>query len=57
MPGAFNLDFVAKNQEERADNVIPGTNAEVVSQIEKDIENFREKHKLLKVVVLWTANT
>ena len=57
MPGAFNLDFVAKNQEERADNVIPGTNAEVVSQIEKDIENFREKHKLSKVVVLWTANT
>ena len=31
MPGAFNLEFVASNQKERADNIIPGNNKEVVN--------------------------
>lgn len=37
--------------------MIEGNNQEVVAQLQKDIENFRDTNKLEKVIVLWTANT
>lgn len=57
LPAIFDLDFVATNQEQRADNVIKGTKAEAVEQVRKDIRNFKESNKLDKVILLWTANT
>ncbi|OEL14790.1 Inositol-3-phosphate synthase [Dichanthelium oligosanthes] len=57
LPGIFNPDFVAANQGARANNLIQGTKKEQVEQIKKDIREFKEKTKVDKVVVLWTANT
>lgn len=58
LPGIYYEDFIALNQKERADNVLPGQNKmEHLEKIRKDIRNFKESNKLDKVLVLWTANT
>ncbi|MBA0761069.1 hypothetical protein Gotri_023767, partial [Gossypium trilobum] len=57
LPGIYDPDFIAANQGERANNVIKGTKKEQVQQVIKDIKEFKEKNKVDKVVVLWTANT
>ncbi|CAN4097267.1 unnamed protein product [Withania somnifera] len=57
LPGIYDPDFIAANQESRANNVIKGTKKEQIDQIIKDIREFKEKNKVDKVVVLWTANT
>uniref|UniRef100_A0A8C6UGA9 inositol-3-phosphate synthase n=1 Tax=Neogobius melanostomus TaxID=47308 RepID=A0A8C6UGA9_9GOBI len=50
-------DFIAANQESRADNVLTGTIAEQMEQIRADIRDFRGSEGVDKVIVLWTANT
>merc|ERR1719471_230190 len=50
-------DFIAANQSDRADNVLPGSKWDHVEQIRADIRDFKEKKDLDKVIVLWTANT
>ncbi|KAL0909667.1 hypothetical protein M5K25_020555 [Dendrobium thyrsiflorum] len=57
LPGIYDPDFIAANQDSRANNVIKGTKSEQVQQIIKDIREFKENNKVDKVVVLWTANT
>lgn len=59
LPSIYYPDFIAANQEDRADNVIPGTKASMahVEQIRKDIQTFKSQHGLDKVIVQWTANT
>ncbi|KAL6982355.1 inositol-3-phosphate synthase [Sarracenia purpurea var. burkii] len=57
LPGVHDPDFIAANQGSRANNLIKGTKQEQVQQIIKDIREFKEKNKVDKVVVLWTANT
>jgi len=57
LPAVFDKDFVANNQESRADNVISGTKQEQLDQLRKDICDFKMKNAVDKVVVLWTANT
>ncbi|EAY88873.1 hypothetical protein OsI_10350 [Oryza sativa Indica Group] len=57
LPGIYDPDFIAANQGSRANNVIKGTKKEQMEQIIKDIREFKEKSKVDKVVVLWTANT
>lgn len=59
LPSIYYPDFIASNQEDRADNVIPGREPcwDHVEQIRKDIREFKEKNGLDKVVILWTANT
>eukprot|EP00904_Undaria_pinnatifida_P003918 jgi/Undpi1/13527/HiC_scaffold_8.g03186.m1 len=57
LPSIYFPDFIAANQSERADNVLKGSKQEQMDQIRKDIREFKEKNKLDKVVVLWTANT
>lgn len=58
MPGLYYPDFIAGNQAERTDNVIPGNDKwQHVMQIKKDILNFKASNGLEKVIVLWTANT
>lgn len=37
LPGIYNADFIAANQDSRANNVIKGTKKEQVDQIIKDI--------------------
>ncbi|KAI8991390.1 hypothetical protein BDF20DRAFT_831433 [Mycotypha africana] len=58
LPSIYYPDFIAANQEDRADNLIPGNNKRAhVNQIRKDIRDFKANNGLDKVIVLWTANT
>ncbi|OAL70001.1 inositol-3-phosphate synthase [Trichophyton violaceum] len=59
LPSVYYPDFIAANQEERADNVLPGSKAcwEHVEKIQKDIRDFKAANGLDKVLVMWTANT
>jgi myo-inositol-1-phosphate synthase len=59
LPSIYYPDFIAANQEDRADNLIPGSKACMahVEQIRKDIRDFKAANGLDKVIVQWTANT
>uniref|UniRef100_A0A1A8RF40 inositol-3-phosphate synthase n=1 Tax=Nothobranchius rachovii TaxID=451742 RepID=A0A1A8RF40_9TELE len=50
-------DFIAANQDSRADNVLTGTMAEQMEQVRADIRDFKLSSGVDKVIVLWTANT
>ncbi|XP_038584165.1 inositol-3-phosphate synthase 1-A-like [Micropterus salmoides] len=56
-PSIYIPEFIAANQENRADNVLTGTMAGQVEQIRADIRDFRQSSGVDKVIVLWTANT
>ena len=56
-PAVYRPDFIAANQSDRADNVVLGSAEQQMTTIRHDIRNFKEKHNLDKVIVLWTANT
>ena len=58
LPSIYYPDFIAANQEARADNVIPGEDKQVhLDQIRADIRKFKADNELDRVVVFWTANT
>jgi len=58
LPSVYYPDFIAANQEERADNCLPGDDKmKHLEQIRKDIRDFKAANGVDKVVVLWTANT
>jgi myo-inositol-1-phosphate synthase len=57
LPSVYFPDFIAANQGERADNVLSGTKQEQMDHLRKDIQDFKKKNGLDKVIVLWTANT
>ena len=58
LPSVYYPDFIAANQEERADNFLPGDDKQVhLDQIRKDIRDFKKANDLDKIVVFWTANT
>ncbi|KAH9906698.1 Myo-inositol-1-phosphate synthase [Xylariomycetidae sp. FL2044] len=59
LPSIYYPDFIAANQEDRADNVIPGSKASMahVEKIRQDIRDFKAQNGLDKVIVQWTANT
>jgi len=55
LPAALNPDFIAANQADRADNVMTGSNLELIAKIREHIREMKARTD--KVVVLWTANT
>lgn len=55
LPAAFNGEFIASNQADRADNVITGSNREIINKIRADIRNM--KSRCDQIIILWTANT
>merc|ERR1719502_1404727 len=58
LPSVYYPDFIAANQEDRADNILLGEDKSAhLEQIRKDIREFKAKNGLDKVIVLWTANT
>lgn len=58
LPSVYYPDFIAANQQDRADNLMAGDNKQAhLEQIRKDIRDFKAKNGLDKVIVLWTANT
>ncbi|KAM7324946.1 hypothetical protein ACRRTK_015199 [Alexandromys fortis] len=54
-PSVYIPEFTAANQTARKDNLIPGTRAQQLEQILKDIRDFRASAGLDKVIVLWTT--
>jgi myo-inositol-1-phosphate synthase len=58
LPSIYYPDFIAANQEARADNVIPGDDKQIhLEHLRVDIRKFKEQNALDRVVVFWTANT
>lgn len=57
LPAIYDKDFIASNQESRVTNKIEGTKFDCYNKVRKDIREFKEKNKLDRVVVLWTATT
>jgi len=59
LPSIYYPDFIAANQEDRADNLLEGSKACLahLDRIRKDIRDFKATHGLDKVIVQWTANT
>lgn len=58
LPSIYYKDFIAANQENRADNLIKETNKKnQLEVIREDIRNFKKSNNLDKVIILWTANT
>lgn len=58
MRGIYYPDFIATNQEIRADNIIPGTSRQNhLDQIRRDIQEFKSRHNLDKIIVFWSGNT
>eukprot|EP01054_Gregarina_sp_Poly1_P010465 Gregarina_sp_Poly_1__10464@NODE_761_length_6399_cov_244_304169_g561_i0_p1_GENE_NODE_761_length_6399_cov_244_304169_g561_i0NODE_761_length_6399_cov_244_304169_g561_i0_p1_ORF_typecomplete_len517_score65_62NAD_binding_5/PF07994_12/1_1e155Inos1P_synth/PF01658_17/1_6e50_NODE_761_length_6399_cov_244_304169_g561_i030944644 len=56
-PGVYIRDFIATNQEIRADNVIVGSLADQLGVLRGNIADFKKRHNLQKVIVVWTGNT
>ena len=58
LPSIYYPDFIAANQEARADNVVPGKDKQAhLEQLRADIRRFKAENGLDRVVVFWTANT
>ena len=58
LPSIYYPDFIAANQEDRANHLIPnGTKQQDLERIRNDIQTFKKTNNLEKVIVLWTANT
>jgi myo-inositol-1-phosphate synthase len=57
LPAIYLPDFIAANQKDRANHLITGTKEEMVEKIRKNIRDFKAKHNLDKIVILWSANT
>lgn len=69
LPSICYSDFIAANQQNRCDNLIPGQDKQIhLETIRNDIRyplsvlrlivsEFKKKHKLETVIVIWTATT
>ena len=58
LPSIYSKDFIAANQEKRANNLIKETHkSDQVERLRQDIRTFKADNSLDKVIVLWSANT
>ncbi|KAJ6582693.1 hypothetical protein DFH09DRAFT_1439540 [Mycena vulgaris] len=58
LPSIYYPDFIAANQEARADNLIAGSDKQAhLEHIRADIRKFKAEHALDRAVIFWTANT
>jgi myo-inositol-1-phosphate synthase len=58
LPSIYYPDFIAANQEARADNLMPGQDKQAhLEHIRADIRKFKKDNALDRTVVFWTANT
>lgn len=61
LPSVYYADFIATNQSDRADNVLPmpetGCKWDHVETIRANIRDFKQVNNLDNVIVFWTANT
>jgi len=56
-PSVYDPDFIAANQQDRADNLIKGNKQQCMEKLRQDIRNFKKNNQLDKVIVIWSANT
>jgi len=56
-PSVYDPDFIAANQQERADHLITGTKQQCMERLRQDIQKFKKDNHLDKVIVIWSANT
>jgi len=60
LPSIYYPDFIAANQSDRANNLVPNCGVSKqrdLEHIRSDIRKFKKDNKLDTVIVLWTANT
>lgn len=57
LPGIYDPDFIAANQDTRADHCIKGSRQLQLEAVRADIRAFQQRTGVDKVVILWTANT
>jgi myo-inositol-1-phosphate synthase len=58
LPSIYYQDFIAANQEARADNLIKADKRkDQLNHLRNDIRTFKQTNKLDKVIVIWNANT
>lgn len=57
LPGIYDPDFIAANQDTRATNLIKGSRQEQMETVRGHIRSFKAEKQVDKVIVLWTANT
>lgn len=57
LPSVYSETYIALNQGDRVDNVIPGNKQQQLDEIRANIRDFKAKNNLDKVIVLWTATT
>lgn len=57
LPSIYNENYIALNQQDRADNVIVGNKKTQLDTIRRHIREFKASNAVDKVIVLWTATT
>lgn len=57
LPSVYFPDFIAANQSDRADNVLPGKKQDLLNHLRQDIRQFKATRKVDRVLILWSANT
>ncbi|KAJ3114490.1 Myo-inositol-1-phosphate synthase [Physocladia obscura] len=58
LPSIYYPDFIAANQEDRANNLLSGNDKNAhLQQLRQNIRDFKATNGLDKVIILWTANT
>jgi hypothetical protein len=58
MPSIYYPDYIAANQADRADNILPGLDKQQhLDTIRQNIRDFKATTGVDKVIVMWTANT
>ena len=57
LPGIYDPDFIAANQDARADNLIKGNKKAQMETVRQQIRDFQKDSGVDQVIVLWTANT
>jgi myo-inositol-1-phosphate synthase len=57
-PGVYDYDFIATNQEVRADHVVTATDKQgQLDTLRSNIREFKKTHDLEKIIVFWNGNT
>lgn len=51
LPGIYDPDFIAANQDTRADNVVSGSKKEQLETIQRDIRAFKEQSQVCELFI------
>ncbi|KAL0231973.1 hypothetical protein PCE1_002970 [Barthelona sp. PCE] len=57
MPGVYYADFIAENQRERADHILPGSKKDHLTAIREQLRDFKANNGCDQLVVMWSGNT